>query len=84
MTIKSGRESAGRQIGEYYSGQLYKETKSPLFRFLNVALSKVKTDEEDLAKLKDLSKRKSCCIRPEEQESAELSDTPERVDQGER
>jgi len=64
MTIKSGRESAGRQIGEYYSGQLYKETKSPLFRFLNVALSKVKTDEEDLAKTEGSLKKKELLYTP--------------------
>jgi len=37
-----------------------------------------------LGKSEGSFKRKSCCISPEEQESAELSDTPERVDQGER
>ncbi|MBN2538950.1 MAG: 1-acyl-sn-glycerol-3-phosphate acyltransferase [Deltaproteobacteria bacterium] len=56
MTIKSGWKSFGRQIGEYYSGFLYEEKKSPLFRLLNTALSKVKADEEGLEDLKALSK----------------------------
>jgi len=46
MTIKSGRESAGRQIGEYYNGIFYEEEQSPLFRLLNIVLSKVKVDEK--------------------------------------
>lgn len=44
-----------RRAGEYYSGLLYEERKSPLFRLLGRALSKAKVDEEDLDKLKDLS-----------------------------
>ncbi|HPQ45055.1 MAG TPA: 1-acyl-sn-glycerol-3-phosphate acyltransferase [Syntrophales bacterium] len=56
MTLKSGWESIGRQIGEYYSGFLYEEKWSPLFRLLNTTLSKVKADEEGLERLKDLSK----------------------------
>ncbi|MBW2649209.1 MAG: hypothetical protein JRC53_05265, partial [Deltaproteobacteria bacterium] len=56
MTIKSGWKSFGRQIGEYYNGLFYEEKRSPLFRLLNIALSKVKIDEEGLENLKDLSK----------------------------
>jgi len=58
MTIKSGRESAGRQIGEYYNGIFYEEEQSPLFRLLNIVLSKVKVDEKSLENLKDLSKER--------------------------
>ncbi|MEA2013903.1 MAG: hypothetical protein U9N38_01120, partial [Thermodesulfobacteriota bacterium] len=58
MTIKSGWESFSRQIGEYYSGLFYEDKKSPLFRLLNVALSKVKTDKEALETLKDISREK--------------------------
>ena len=47
----------GRRVGEYYSGLLYEEKRSPLFRLLGRALSKAKADEEDLEKLKDLSKK---------------------------
>ncbi|MBW2672835.1 MAG: hypothetical protein JRD89_05355, partial [Deltaproteobacteria bacterium] len=47
----------GRRVGEYYSGLLYEEKKSPLFRLLGRALSKAKADEEDLEKLKDLSEK---------------------------
>jgi len=55
MTIRSGWEAFGRRIGEYYKGLLYEERSFLLFRFLNIALSKVKTDEEELEKLKSLS-----------------------------
>ncbi|MBW2631719.1 MAG: 1-acyl-sn-glycerol-3-phosphate acyltransferase [Deltaproteobacteria bacterium] len=55
MTIKSGWKSFGRQIDEYYSGLFYEEKKSPLFRLLNIALSRVKADEEELERLKNLS-----------------------------
>lgn len=56
MTIKSGWKLFGRQIGEYYGGHFYEEKRSPLFRLLNVALSKVQIDEEGLENLKGLSK----------------------------
>ena len=58
MTIKSGWESFGRQIGEYYSGFFHEEKRSPLFRLLNIALSKVKIDEEGLENLKNLPKER--------------------------
>ena len=58
MTIKSGWKSFGRQVGEYYNGLFYEEKRSPLFRLLNVALSKVKIDEEGLENLRDLSKER--------------------------
>ena len=45
----------GRRVGEYYSGLLYEEKKSPLFRLLGRALARAKTDERDLERLKDLS-----------------------------
>ena len=55
MVTKSKWRMFGRRVGEFYSGLLYEEEKSPLFRLLGRALSKAKADEEDLNKLKDLS-----------------------------
>ncbi|MDO9515441.1 MAG: 1-acyl-sn-glycerol-3-phosphate acyltransferase [Syntrophales bacterium] len=55
MVGKSKWRVFGRRVGEYYSGLLYEEKKSPLFRILGRALSKAKADEQDLDKLKDLS-----------------------------
>ena len=55
MTIRSGWKSFGRRIDEYYSGFLYEEKRSLLFRLLNITLSKAKAAEEELEKLKNLS-----------------------------
>ena len=55
MTIKSGWESFGSRIGEYYSGLFYREKRFRLFWFLNTTLSRVKADEEELERLKNLS-----------------------------
>ena len=55
MVIRSKLQQFGRRVGEYYSGLLYEERKSLLFRFLGRALSKAKAGEEDLEKLKTLS-----------------------------
>jgi len=55
MTIKSGWQSSGTQADEYNSGFFCGGKISPLFRFLNKALSRVRFDEEELERLRNLS-----------------------------
>ncbi|MCD6154156.1 MAG: 1-acyl-sn-glycerol-3-phosphate acyltransferase [Syntrophobacterales bacterium] len=55
MSIKSKIESCGARIGEYYSGSLYDQHGSPLFRLLGKITSSVRIDEEYLKSLKSLS-----------------------------
>ncbi|MDD5724363.1 MAG: 1-acyl-sn-glycerol-3-phosphate acyltransferase [Syntrophales bacterium] len=57
MVTRSKWKLFGRRVGEFYGGLLYEERKSPLLRLLGRALSKAKADEQDLEKLKDLSKK---------------------------
>ncbi len=57
MVTRSKLIRFGRWVGESYSGLLYEEKTSPLSRFLSKTFSRVKADDQDLQKLKDLSKK---------------------------
>ncbi len=57
MTIKSGWKAFDGRMGECSSGLFYEEKRSPLLKLLGRALSKVKADEEELERLKNLSEK---------------------------
>jgi len=57
MSIKSKIKSWTTEIGEYYSGSLYKHNGISLFRLFRKIISRVELAEEYVEELKDLAKK---------------------------
>jgi hypothetical protein len=58
MSIKSKIKSWTTEIGEYYSGSLYKHNGFSLFRLFRKIISRVELAEEYVEELKDLAKKR--------------------------